>query len=314
MHTISLSDSALFDYVEASGPDASSFLQGQLTCNLEKLGPNNSLKGALCNLKGRVVADMHLFLLDPERIWLQTSQGNGQKIVDTLSRYAVFSKVELSPVDGPARVVGLIGEPASETVRNLLSDCPAAANEVCRNESFLAVRIAGQNPRYQLWSLDDDAARSLQQQEIVPEPDETGIWEREDVLAGIVHVTSETSELYTPQLLNYDISGVIDFEKGCYTGQEVVARMHYRAKPKKRLYRLCAEQAIARDARIVIAGNSDETVVELLAVAPQCTPGESGAALGIVSKELADTAPKLELAMEQPVPVQIFELDYSAGQ
>jgi folate-binding protein YgfZ len=61
-------------------------------------------------------------------------------------------------------------------------------------------------------------------------------WRLADIRSGIAHIRPGQQELYTPQLLNYDVSGVIDFKKGCYTGQEVVARMYYRAEAKKRLY------------------------------------------------------------------------------
>jgi len=68
-------------------------------------------------------------------------------------------------------------------------------------------------------------------------------WQLAEIRDGIVHINPEQSEIYTPQLLNYDTNGIIDFKKGCYTGQEVVARMHYRAEAKRRLYHLKADNA-----------------------------------------------------------------------
>lgn len=314
MTIISLSDPACFDYVEASGADARSFLQGQLTCNLDKLDYNRSLRGALCNLKGRVIADFQLYLLAEETVLLQGSPGTGQKIVDTLSRYAVFSKVELGIVDGPAAVFGLIGESAAESIRTLLPEIPGRADSVFRNESFLVVRSPGRQPRYQLWCLNEAALEMAREHGIDPESGDWAAWKREEVLTGIAHVTQQTSELYTPQLLNYDISGVVDFEKGCYTGQEVVARMHYRAKPKKRLYGLTAESEIAEGAQIVTARNPDKAAVELVAVAPPAQSGNTGAALGIVSTELAGSGEPLQLAGNSQETVKLIELDYAESQ
>ena len=95
MKVIPLSNHNLSDFVSITGADATKFLQGQVTCDLQQLSPGNSVRGALCNLKGRVIADFRLVRLVDDQILLQTSSGNGQKVVETLQRYAVFSDVEL---------------------------------------------------------------------------------------------------------------------------------------------------------------------------------------------------------------------------
>ena len=76
-------------------------------------------------------------------------------------------------------------------------------------------------------------------------------WLYEDIRSGLAHVDKLHSEKYTPQLLNYDISGAVDFSKGCYTGQEIVARMYYRGTPKKRMYLLESEELITADSSVL---------------------------------------------------------------
>ncbi|MEQ8314169.1 MAG: hypothetical protein RL839_01080 [Gammaproteobacteria bacterium] len=306
MNPVLLSDKNSHDYVKISGPDSRSFLQGQLTCNLDHLSSERSLRGALCNLKGRVVADFRLLQTEQEVIMLQCSSGIGEKIIDILSRYAVFSKVELAVAEGPAAVCGLIGSTLPSDLQDLLPALPDKVDEVSSNESALIVREPGTSPRYQIWCHQREVGTALQSEGSGDEAD----WLRGEILAGVVHVTTVTSEVYTPQLLNYDISGAVDFKKGCYTGQEVVARMHYRAKAKKRLYRLQSAQALAGDSMIATQQEPEVPVVELLLVAPANGDEERNLGLGIVSTELAESANPLILNGNPEQVVEVVPLEY----
>ena len=306
MNLVSLSNNNSYDYVKISGPDARSFLQGQVTCNLDHLSSESSLRGALCNLKGRVVADFRLLQMEQELIMLQCSSGIGQKIIDILSRYAVFSKVELAVAEGPLAVCGLIGSTLSSELQDLLPALPGEVDEVSSNESALIVREPGTSPRYQVWCHQQESSSALQSHENGDEAN----WLRGEILAGVVHVTTVTSEVYTPQLLNYDISGAVDFKKGCYTGQEVVARMHYRAKAKKRLYLLQSAQTLDGDSVIATQQEPELPVVELLTVAPAIAEEECNVGLGIVSTELAESANPLLLNGNPDQTVEVVPLEY----
>lgn len=310
MNLVSLSEKNTHDYVKISGPDARSFLQGQVTCNLDHLSDERSLRGALCNLKGRVVADFRLLQTEQEVIMLQCSSGIGEKIIDILSRYAVFSKVELAVAEDPAAVYGLIGSALPSELQAVLPPLPAGVDEVSRNGAALVVREPGDSPRYQIWCQEQETAAALHEQELT----EDAKWLRGEMLAGVVHVTTLSSEVYTPQLLNYDISGAVDFKKGCYTGQEVVARMHYRATAKKRLYRLESAQALTMDSVIATGSEAEAPVVELLAVAPANQPDERNLALGIVSTELAETGQPLLLNGDPEGLVEVVKLDYCSSE
>jgi folate-binding protein YgfZ len=90
-------------------------------------------------------------------------------------------------------------------------------------------------------------------------------WTRIEILSGVIHITPALSEDYTPAQLNYDISGVVDFKKGCYTGQEIVARVFYRSTPKKRLYPLSADAQLASEAEV--ADSASEGVIKPLVIA-----------------------------------------------
>jgi folate-binding protein YgfZ len=124
-------------------------------------------------------------------------------------------------------------------------------------------------------------------------------WTRLEILSGMVHVTPALSEEYTPAELNYDISGVVNFKKGCYTGQEIVARMFYRSTPKKRLYPLHAETMLSTNAEL--KDSASETAIKPLAIA------------GNAMLALLDTDPsarELTLTSDSSVKLAVKEPDY----
>ena len=308
MQVIPLSLHPLFDYVQVEGPQAKDFLQGQLTCNLDVLSPEHSLMGALCNLKGRVIADFRLLQLDPERVLLQTQPGCGAKIISTLERYAVFSKAELAMCPGPTAVYGLIS-PSTEAAAAALQECftslPAAENEVLVHGDFSVLREAGNTSRYQIFCHSDSAQTALTRLDVLEETASANAWLREELRAGILHVTAAMSENYTPQLLNYDISGVVDFKKGCYTGQEVVARMYYRGKAKKRLYLLSTPAQLSLDSSI----SAGDAAVEILAVVANDADASESLALAIVGTELVAENP--QLVADDGEKVELLPLPYA---
>lgn len=297
-----------FDYLQVGGPDAIKFLQGQLTCNVERLTASQALAGAVCNLKGRVIADFTLFK-DGENCLLQCSAGTGEKLRQTLSRYAVFSKVELSFVDAPVRIHGVIGNSASSAFAELAAEFPVGNYLVSDSADYRILRLPGRLPRYQLWCRSNEASIRLQQLDVMEEQAPSQAWLREDIYSGIVHVNAEMSEEYTPQLLNYDLSGVVDFKKGCYTGQEVVARMFYRGKPKKRLYLVACAEDLGSETVISRSDSPDQPVAEILSAVPHSSE-ESSVALAILPTDLMEPSPA-PLITQNKISVQILPMPYT---
>src|SRR5690606_37340504 len=118
-------------------------------------------------------------------------------------------------------------------------------DQVARSGAVAVIRLPSKNPARFIALVDnriDSGTAMAQIHKRLPELPAQA-WQLAEIRDGIVHINPEQSEIYTPQLLNYDTNGIIDFKKGCYTGQEVVARMHYRAEAKRRLYHLKADNA-----------------------------------------------------------------------
>ncbi|MDA1370497.1 MAG: hypothetical protein O2971_07025 [Proteobacteria bacterium] len=259
-----VADLSHFQFVRISGADTIKFLQGQLSCNIELLSPQRSLTGALCNLKGRVIADFRALQLG-EACLLQTSPGMAEKIVATLAKYAVFSKVELEVLEPGPPVAGCSGEDAAGMLAANFGMLPAEDHTVVTAGSISIVKIPGLVDRFELYCWEAaDVADGLTDLGFAVNADPMH-WLYEDLKVGILHLQSAQSEAYTPQLLNFDISGVIDFKKGCYTGQEVVARMYYRGSPKKRLFLLSSATEIGATDEVVQQLGGEQISAEILA-------------------------------------------------
>lgn len=223
------------DYLKVSGPDAREFLQGLVTCNIQTLSPTRALRGALCNLKGRVIADFRAIALTDD-ILLQTEAGMAEQILATLGKYAVFSKVKLSRTHLPQPTLGFCGPDCAQTIAKHFASVPAALDDCLLTNWGPLLQVGRREPRFLL-------LQTAKQSAPLPDPllaaeTDPAHWHCAEICDGEVHVSEALSGEYTPQLLNYDISGVVDFQKGCYTGQEVVARMHYRGKAKQRMFLL----------------------------------------------------------------------------
>lgn len=219
--------------IHISGADAKSFLQGQVTCDLRELSAGHWLRGAQCNLKGRVIVSFALAQLDEENLLVRTAKDLAETFVTGLSKYAVFSRVTLAPAND-WQSLGVCGDGADQVLTEALGVCLSERGELASEKDLLILRHGpGQT---ELW-LHKSRAQSLWQRlSNSCQSAATELWQLSQINAGIADVVKTTSEIFTPQELNYPQIGAVSFKKGCYTGQEVVARLHYKGKLKKHLY------------------------------------------------------------------------------
>ncbi|RMF19332.1 MAG: folate-binding protein [Gammaproteobacteria bacterium] len=201
--------------IEASGPDTERFLQGQLTCDVSALKTGEGTWGGCCTPKGRLVAVFQLIRLADDRFALVLPAETVSPCLAHLNKYRVFFKVTLS-TETPLQVI-----------------CAEASEPLPDTCTLLPPRVSG-------WqhallpgngtSSDDDLSRSL----LVAE-----------LRAGLPVILPATSGEFIPQAVGLDTLGGVSFSKGCYTGQEVVARTHYKGKTKKHLALLTGPAPVA---------------------------------------------------------------------
>jgi folate-binding protein YgfZ len=300
-----------YEFVHVIGPDARKFLQGQVTCNMEQVQDSVSLSGALCNLKGRVIADFRAIAV-ADGIMLQTQPTMAQRVADVLKKYAVFSKVTISNNSLNGAVLGCFGDDTSEQLSTLFDWQDPGSGNVFKSPDVLVVSLRDKAQRVEIYPLSQTASTAIAKLNDCGEESSISLWDRLDIEAGIFHVDAQFSEEFTPQLLNYDISGVIDFKKGCYTGQEIVARMFYRSTAKKRLTALSSPEPVAVGSSIDYTENGNVFSAPVLRASNATSLTEPACVLlAIIGTHAAQSPEPPTLTNNPQTSLQILPMPYT---
>jgi folate-binding protein YgfZ len=218
--------------IEISGPDAHSFLQGQLTCDMREVTPETHKLGAYCNVKGRVRALFRIFIHN-ERYYLLLPHSILPNTVIQLKKYGLFSKVTIKPVSLDWKCFGIIGSFSSELLENLKS------STLCL--PIIPAEGKPKNPRFILVTPTSQQESLLNILTPYVQVADFETWKLSDIRAGMPQVGLEITEQFLPHDLNLPALNAVSFSKGCYCGQEIIARMEYRAKLKRHLYQVSLE-------------------------------------------------------------------------
>jgi hypothetical protein len=274
-----------YGVLRARARDVIPFLQGQLSNDLEQLDAERSLLAGYHNPQGRVLALLRLVELAPGEVLALLPRELVPPVLSRLSGFILRSKVELADDSSAWRIEGLIGPGGSGPATSVspgsappfAAQLPAAPSGVARLGDSLALRVGEHPPRWLIVSPAASPQREALLARCAPAAPE--LWRRQAIANGEPQVYAATSGEFVAQMLNLDVLGAIDFGKGCYTGQEVIARAHYRGRVKRRLQRFrtreplplgpgdAGELADGRPFRVVDAVSADGGC-EFLAVAP----------------------------------------------
>ena len=224
----------------ASGADAASFLHGQLTNDVEQLGVDQARWYGYCTPQGRMLG-LLLGWRDSDQIVLCTSRTLSASLGKRLSMYVMRAKARIDDRSNDAVIFGLAGAtvPAALAGLGLLAPGPlavASAGELTI-VGLAPAALASECPR---WLLSAPAARAAEVWQALVAglaPASSEQWRWLDILAATPRIVAATANRYLPQTLNLDLVGGVNFQKGCYPGQEIVARTHYRGTAKRRMYR-----------------------------------------------------------------------------
>lgn len=244
------------------GPDASTFLQGYLTCDLTTLDPRRALLGAYCNIKGRVVADATV-LLTQDHPTLVMHASLRDSVTSSLRKYLAFSRSKFAPAESAPILLGIVNPQDSAL--------PSAPLTVSPFRGGCAVALPGDAKRVLLLLPPDAATSTWLEYEARSETTDAALWDLLDVRAGIAHVCAPTSETFLPQMLDYDQLGAVSFTKGCYLGQEIVARTQHLGRPKRHLHKLTwrgSPMPAIGDALNDAAGSRVGTLVNAASIGP----------------------------------------------
>ena len=263
-----------------SGSDARTFLQAQLT---QDMGDSNDWGGKLaawCSAKGRVIALGRLLDLGEGNIGLVVDPGLADRTMEGLQRFRFRAKVEIGAPPSPWSRAAFSQNAALETLAELGFDGIPGFNECQRVGQVTAVNIGSAAPVIELYGPQEllDGLQKV-----------TRLNAEQHALArlqaGIPHIAAATSEKFTPHMLNLDSLGAVSFDKGCYPGQEIVARTHYLGDSRRRLalFRLHGDVAPVPGDKVVLGEGCKVDVVnvagcEILGVAPVSAEPDSALA------------------------------------
>ncbi len=284
------------------GADASKFLQGQLTCNLNYLSDTQASLGARCTQKGRMQSSFRI-LLDGDGVLMAMATELMEPQLADLKKYAVFSKSKLT--DESAAWVRFGLEHADAALISLGLELPADTDSVVRNDGLIAIRVSPE--RAELWIAADQADAIKGKLSALLAEGNLNQWLLGQIRAGIGQVMPSTRELFIPQMLNLQAVGGVSFKKGCYTGQEIVARMQYLGKLKRRLYRLTLDASeLPEPGTPLFSPTHGSSIGEVVLAA---TAGQNIELLAVLQAEAAEGGDIHLGALEGPA-LHLLDLPY----
>jgi folate-binding protein YgfZ len=219
-----------------TGPDTLKFLQGQTTCDTRKVDPQHALPGAFCTPQGRVVCDFLLCELAPEHFALRLRRDIRASSAAAFGKYIIFSKAKIDAASEDWIVIGVWGEDASRALAEIFGELPAGRFGARCADDFVLVQTDELGEQFECFLHQRSSSAYLARMETLMSAGSEPAWQARQITSGIARIEAATVGEFVPQVLNYDLTGHISFKKGCYTGQEVVARLHYRGKSKRRAY------------------------------------------------------------------------------
>jgi folate-binding protein YgfZ len=225
--------------IRARGPDAVPFLQGQLSNDIRLVDGQHCQLTSYSNPKGRMLAILRVFRQGEDYL-LQLPESLREDIVKRLRMFVMRSKVTIDNADDFV-ALGISGPQATPLVQQIMGSVPLQPDECVNRDMLSAIRLPGLLPRFAVVTTTGEAMRiwrdcSSRAQRCAPP-----VWSWLDIMAGLPTVLPETSEAFVPQMTNLELVGGVNFKKGCYPGQEIVARMQYLGRLKQRMYRAHTE-------------------------------------------------------------------------
>ncbi len=212
--------------IRAQGPDAASFLHGQLTQDMNSLREGTARLAGFCSPKGRLLASFVVWRADADTLYLACSADLLAPTLKRLSMFVLRAKCKLSDASADLALHGLAGPSAAAWLGDNAPALPWATASTGAGQ-LIRLPDVQDTPRWLLAQPADAAAPALPALS-------ADSWAWLEVHSGIVRITAATLEQFVPQMVNLELVGGVNFQKGCYPGQEIVARSQYRGTLKRR--------------------------------------------------------------------------------
>ena len=276
-----IADLSHFGIIKVEGEEAESFLQNQFSNDIRFVNATQSQLSAYCSPKGRMLAGFLIFKFE-NAYFLRLPASILETTLKRLRMYVLRSKVTLEDASQQRVRFGIAGPESVAILQNEFGNIPSEVNEVVQAAQICIIRLPGQPPRFELHGELESMQKLFEAFSALATPVGSHAWSWLAIKAGIPEVYPQTVDNFVPQMVNYAALNGINFKKGCYPGQEIVARMHYLGKLKRRMYLLhsdsdkrpspgddvfCKSSAESSCGKVVEAQFSPAGGVDLLVVA-----------------------------------------------
>ncbi|MEH6457897.1 MAG: folate-binding protein [Cocleimonas sp.] len=226
--------------IKVNGADAESFLQNQLTNDIRNVSETSHQASAWCSPKGRIIANFRIFKRD-DAFYLALSRDMIEHVMKKLRMYVMMSKVVIEDVSDSTIHFSFAGKNADNLMQDILDIEIDSDTQTIQHNLITLLRtvISDSNTRFDVFVDDINEAKTFWNQcNQVASPVSGAGTRYLNIISGNPEITAASSEAWIPQMVNYIQINGVDFKKGCYPGQEVVARLNYLGKTKRRMYRL----------------------------------------------------------------------------
>ena len=222
--------------ISVHGKDAADFLQGQFSNDVKQVDEGHSQLSAYCTPKGRVLGLFRLFRRG-DTYYLRLPLDTLDAVLERLRRYVLRAEVTLEDATDNFIRIGVTGKDAVEELAAVISNLPEQEGAALQTQELSVLRVPGVHPRFEVYALSYEAARSLWDTlNVRGAPVGLDAWQLTEIQAGLPNVYASTAEQFIPQMLNLQLIDGVNFRKGCYPGQEIVARTQYLGALKRRMY------------------------------------------------------------------------------
>jgi folate-binding protein YgfZ len=292
-----LTDDAM---LEVTGEDAHTFLQGQLSNDVDALNATRAQLSTYCTPQGRMLASL-LVWRRADAFLLQLPAELAAPVRSRLQKYVLRAKVKLVDVSARCAVLGLAGVGAGRILEAALGAAPAERMDKVDFEWGSVICLGSE--LYEVIVSGDSASGHWDRLAGLARPSGTRWWRWRLIQAGLPVITAATQELFVPQMANMHALGAVSFDKGCYPGQEIVARAQYRGQIKRRLLRLHAAAGAPQPGQALFAPPAAGAVGTVVNAAP--APAGGFDALGVVQDESSGRGTTLRLGGADGPPLTL---------
>ena len=294
-----------YGLLEIDGIDSAKFLQGQITCNMQDITLQQSRLGAHCTHKGRMAASFRLLQAGENSYQFCLPKQTLPALQKSLGKYIVFSKAKLRDASNDYLQLGISGSQAAQKISTVFGAEPTTSNAQRQRENGTVICVAENScvdknsPRFLCIIPAANAKTVFDALSVNATITDCHYWHWLNIRDGLGEVREQTIEEFIPQMLNMQLLDGISFTKGCYTGQEIVARMQYRGTLKKGMYRIAGSGVAPLPNTAIFQDNQEQAAGHI--VMAENTAVDQWEALAVITHEAIQHA--LNAADKQPVTV-----------